>query len=162
MWLMYQLRRPAHARTNSRPLVLSSYPIQFNFVNNIVDNFLCYNYSMPMHRGKYIDREKYNEYFREYRRRRRRHLRKYNRLYNKKWRQINGYEKRKRYEYAEHTKAWRIVTKAIRSGKIKRGKCEKCKRRDTHAHHDDYSKPLSVRWLCPFHHAQHHLKLRNA
>lgn len=27
------------------------------------------------------------------------------------------------------------------------------------AHHDDYSKPLEVRWLCPSHHKLHHLNV---
>lgn len=30
------------------------------------------------------------------------------------------------------------------------------------AHHDDYSKPLEVRWLCVPHHALHHKQLRQA
>ena len=31
--------------------------------------------------------------------------------------------------------------------------CEKCRAARTVAHHDDYDKPLEVRWLCPSHHA---------
>jgi hypothetical protein len=26
------------------------------------------------------------------------------------------------------------------------------------AHHEDYARPLNVRWLCRFHHAQHHAR----
>jgi ribosomal protein S27AE len=34
--------------------------------------------------------------------------------------------------------------------------CEQCGDEPTHAHHDDYSKPLDVRWLCPqCHRAEH-------
>lgn len=44
----------------------------------------------------------------------------------------------------------------VRRGKIKRGPCEVCGAEKAHAHHDDYGKPLAVRWLCPFHHRQHH------
>lgn len=55
------------------------------------------------------------------------------------------------------------VENAILSGKMKRGPCESCGRPSTshmpsHAHHDDYSKPLDVRWLCASCHKQHHLK----
>jgi hypothetical protein len=52
---------------------------------------------------------------------------------------------------------WR-VKEALRQGLIVRGECEAadCDRTDTHAHHDDYSRPLEVRWLCPHHHALLH------
>jgi ribosomal protein S27AE len=37
---------------------------------------------------------------------------------------------------------------AIRTGKIARQPCEACAAERAQAHHDDYLKPLSVRWLC--------------
>lgn len=40
----------------------------------------------------------------------------------------------------------------IRRGRIIRGPCEVCGSLNVHAHHDDYSKPLQVRWLCKPHH----------
>lgn len=48
--------------------------------------------------------------------------------------------------------------KAIANGDLVRGPCEVCGRSIAEAHHDDYSKPLDVRWLCPHHHRQHHLQ----
>ena len=51
----------------------------------------------------------------------------------------------------------RSVTKlAIRAGILKRLPCEVCGSTDADAHHEDYAKPLDVRWLCPAHHRQHH------
>ena len=57
---------------------------------------------------------------------------------------------------------------AIRTGRLVPQPCEVCgttKRlangqRGVHAHHDDYSQPLSVRWLCPKHHKAWHLVSR--
>lgn len=40
-------------------------------------------------------------------------------------------------------------------GKIKEAPCEVCGMK-AEMHHDDYGKPLSVRWLCRFHHLEHH------
>lgn len=40
----------------------------------------------------------------------------------------------------------------LKRGKIQRGPCEVCGNPDTQSHHDDYSKPLEIRWLCREHH----------
>lgn len=52
------------------------------------------------------------------------------------------------------------LNQAIRVGKIKRAKaCSQCGRVGTiHAHHDDYSKPLDVRFLCVSCHQKWHTK----
>ena len=52
-------------------------------------------------------------------------------------------------------KAQFAVSNAIRDGKLTRQPCEQCGER-AQAHHDDYSKPLDVRWLCTVHHAEWH------
>lgn len=52
-----------------------------------------------------------------------------------------------------------MVSNAIRSGKLfKPEVCECCgsKPKRIHGHHDDYFKPLDVRWLCPGCHAAWH------
>jgi ribosomal protein S27AE len=58
----------------------------------------------------------------------------------------------------EHHRARRKVRTAIASGRLAREACEVCGESKVHAHHDDYSKPLEVRWLCPAHHYEHHAK----
>jgi hypothetical protein len=53
--------------------------------------------------------------------------------------------------------AWRTVSTAIQMGDMEKKPCEVCgTTRNIHAHHDDYSKPLDVRWLCALHHKRHH------
>ena len=47
---------------------------------------------------------------------------------------------------------------AVRYGKIKRQPCEVCGKEKAHGHHDDYLKPLEVRWLCAVHHKEVHIK----
>lgn len=59
---------------------------------------------------------------------------------------------------AEHRKARRDVRTAIQSGLMVRQPCQVCNTSPAEAHHDDYSKPLNVRWLCHKHHAEHHAK----
>lgn len=49
-----------------------------------------------------------------------------------------------------------MVGNALRCGQLNRQPCEVCGVEKAHAHHDDYSKPLDVRWLCPTHHAEWH------
>lgn len=48
------------------------------------------------------------------------------------------------------------VNNAIRDGRLIRQPCEVCGAERAQAHHDDYSKPLDVRWLCTTHHAEWH------
>ena len=56
----------------------------------------------------------------------------------------------------EKRKAHSVVRCAMKSGNLSRKPCAVCGRLDSQAHHDDYSKPLDVRWLCPKHHGEHH------
>lgn len=48
------------------------------------------------------------------------------------------------------------VSNAIRDGKLTKQPCEICGDEKVHAHHDDYAKPLDVRWLCNKHHNEWH------
>lgn len=58
--------------------------------------------------------------------------------------------------------ARRVAYNAFRRGELKRLPCETCgTTKNLHAHHDDYSKPLEVRWLCADHHREHH-KIKRA
>lgn len=58
---------------------------------------------------------------------------------------------------AEKARAWHAVNVAIRRGILSRRPCEVCgAERHIHAHHDDYAKPLEVRWLCAKHHIEAH------
>lgn len=52
------------------------------------------------------------------------------------------------------------VQVAVANGSLVAQPCEVCgSTRRVHAHHDDYTKPLDVRWLCPLHHRRHHAAL---
>lgn len=50
------------------------------------------------------------------------------------------------------------VHRAIGDGSLVREPCEVCGAEPAEGHHDDYSKPLEVRWLCRSHHKRHHAK----
>lgn len=65
--------------------------------------------------------------------------------------------------HPEKATAHALVKEAVRIGQLVRQPCEKCGNPKTHGHHNDYSKPLEVRWLCHSHHMQFHyeLKLKN-
>lgn len=67
-----------------------------------------------------------------------------------------------RQKFPEKVKAQQLLNQAIRQGKIKRSPCEVCgekRKYRVHAHHDDYKKPLEVRFLCSIHHKQSHQKI---
>lgn len=60
--------------------------------------------------------------------------------------------------YPERDKARHKLNAAVRAGRVAPGPCEVghgCQGK-VEAHHDDYAKPLAVRWLCRTHHAALH------
>jgi len=66
-------------------------------------------------------------------------------------RKVYDYFKKKRIEQPEKNKARMAVFYAKRSGKIAvPSGCENCgASTNLQAHHQDYSKPLDIKWLCP-------------
>jgi hypothetical protein len=73
-------------------------------------------------------------------------------------RQNKDYVSEYRKKYPKKYKAHGIVARAIRAKKLFRMPCEVCGKEDGQAHHDDYSKPLNIRWLCSEHHHEWHVK----
>lgn len=65
---------------------------------------------------------------------------------NREWRKRNP----------EACRAHTILDWEIRCGRVVPQPCEVCGEPKTHGHHDDYSKPLEVRWLCSHHHRKLH------
>lgn len=72
----------------------------------------------------------------------------------KRWRDRNHIEARR------HKPVWSAVKTALRNGTLIRpNSCEDCGIACVpHGHHDDYTKPMDVRWLCPTCHAAIHRK----
>jgi len=60
----------------------------------------------------------------------------------------------------EKVKAINDLNNAVVAGRITRLPCEMCGAFPTDAHHDDYSKPLEVRWLCHSCHQRLHQERR--
>lgn len=68
----------------------------------------------------------------------------------------------KRYNiaHAERRKAHVLIGNAIRKGSLLKQPCERCQSvKNIHAHHEDYSKPLVVVWLCQPCHGQRHREI---
>jgi hypothetical protein len=63
-----------------------------------------------------------------------------------KW-DANNRDKRRAQKTVENALVW---------GRMTRKPCERCGADKAHAHHENYSKPLEVMWLCPKHHRQRH------
>lgn len=57
------------------------------------------------------------------------------------------------------TRARCLLYWAVRRGELKRQPCVRCGGK-AQGHHEDYSKPLDVVWLCPKHHMQRHKEMR--
>ena len=60
--------------------------------------------------------------------------------------------------YPERQAARQITHYAVSVGKLKKQPCEVCGDVNVQAHHEDYTKPMEVRWLCRRHHNDAHGK----
>ena len=98
----------------------------------------------------------------------------YFREYDRTNHKVNRLQNHERYlerERAKHTtdrtirpdavKAVNAVNNDLKSpnGVLVKLPCEVCGA-GAQAHHEDYLKPLDVRWLCPVHHRQRHMELQ--
>jgi hypothetical protein len=59
----------------------------------------------------------------------------------------------------EKIKTRKLVYQSIKVGRIKRLPCEVCGKVKSEAHHEDYSKPFQIIWLCKKHHSEADVKL---
>ncbi len=72
-------------------------------------------------------------------------------------------------EFKERVAAWakknlikrrahQRVLYAVKTGRLEKRPCESCGNPKSQGHHEDYSKPLEVRWLCAVCHKKEHRK----
>ena len=70
---------------------------------------------------------------------------------------VAEYQRRGREKNPGKDRARRMLNYHLRAGNITRQPCEVCGSIDgIEAHHDDYSRPLNIRWLCFRHHRMEH------
>ncbi len=86
----------------------------------------------------------------------------YRQDYNKKNKKRHAESQNKYRQHNKDKVACRIIcTKAVKSGRLHRQPCEICGTvKNINSHHNDYSKPLEVRWLCRKHHMELHRKVK--
>lgn len=72
--------------------------------------------------------------------------------------QVNEIKRRWVERNPEKRKASIAASNALRDGKLVKGPCARLAEGECHGriemHHEDYSKPLDVTWLCSKHHAE--------
>jgi len=70
---------------------------------------------------------------------------------------IRSRKRRADQEYQRRKKANDIAYRAILNGQLHKQPCVVCESTEqVDAHHDNYDKPLKVKWLCRIHHAEEH------
>jgi hypothetical protein len=96
-----------------------------------------------------------------------------NRDYYAEYDKIRNATSERKFRIVSNTKSWRkanpmksvahrAVSAAIRNGSLKRLPCQNCgETAHVHGHHDDYSKPLDVMWLCARCHSARHAHLKS-
>lgn len=89
-------------------------------------------------------------------------MKSYNKDYHLKvkgtsWRkkQTRAAQEKNKAKFPQRRKARRRLEAAVRSGRVEKLPCEVCGH-VAEAHHENYDKPLEVRWLCKDHHEEVH------
>jgi len=74
------------------------------------------------------------------------------------WREKNPEKVKmwKRNVRKEVKEAYKEYYKALYHGELVREPCVVCGEEKSQGHHEDYSKPLDVVWLCSLHHHERH------
>lgn len=86
------------------------------------------------------------------------HKDRYRRYYEDNKEKFFERARKSRAKYPDEKRARSIINCMIARGKLVKEPCEVCGNPKADAHHDDYNKPLDVRWLCREHHAEWHSK----
>lgn len=100
-----------------------------------------------MGQSSFKTKEEYNAYQREYRRKNSEKVKKY----KADWRKKKGHDYlRYKTMYPEKVRAHKLVELAVKRGFLIHSDtcCKRKKKIRTVAHHDDYTKPLDVIWVC--------------
>ncbi len=71
-----------------------------------------------------------------------------------------AYRNVEKAKWPEKYHARKVVEWHVKAGNIIKQPCAVCQAPKVHAHHDDYSEPLVVMWLCPLHHKARHKVLK--
>lgn len=108
------------------------------------------------------NKDKLNRYGRQYR------LANFDKLseYDKTKRVVNKEDRQQRIlkhraKYPQRYKCDLDLNNALKAGKVIKLPCQVCGDKKSQGHHHDYSKPLSVIWLCALHHKAVHSKRRS-
>jgi hypothetical protein len=118
----------------------------------------CFRAKERLRRSQPAAKELERKYKVAHREEHRKHTRRYRKAHagseteqTRKWTAKNP-EKRR-----AHAKVWN----ALKRGLLTKLPCSVCGEERAQAHHDDYSRPLDVRWLCSVHHADVHAAIRS-
>jgi len=101
----------------------------------------------------------WNAYQRHWRRRNREKALASSRRSAKKWQASPAgkeWQRQYRIRNRDRIRSRRAVHIALRAGTLVKSPCQLCGDPIVEAHHDDYSRPLRVRWLCKKHHERVH------
>lgn len=75
--------------------------------------------------------------------------------------EINANQRARRRMFPERMAAYKSARRAIKNGKLIKLPCEACGTEESvHGHHENYSKPLEVTWLCIKHHGERHVEIK--